>query len=78
MFLKTKLKLLWQCWSVYSWHDGNKNNLRTIEAQIVQKLKNEARPKFTGSYKKMRVLEKESNKCAEKLMTTKPIIWAAK
>ena len=27
----------------------NKNNLRTIEAQIVQKLKNsEARPKFTG------------------------------
>ena len=31
----------------------NKNSLRTIEAQIVQKLKNnEARPKFTGSYKK--------------------------
>ena len=29
-----------------------KNKLRTIEAQIVQKLKNEARPKFTGSYKK--------------------------
>ena len=30
----------------------NKNSLRTIEAQIVQKLKkNEARPKFTGSYK---------------------------
>ena len=29
------------------------NNLRTIEAQTVQKLKNnEARPKFTGSYKK--------------------------
>ena len=29
----------------------NKNSLRTIEAQIVQKLKNnEARPKFTGSY----------------------------
>ena len=29
-----------------------KNSLRTIEAQIVQKLKNnEARPKFTGSYK---------------------------
>ena len=28
-----------------------KNKLRTIEAQIVQKLKNnEARPKFTGSY----------------------------
>ena len=37
---------------MYNWHDGNKNNLRTIEAQIVQKLKNnEARPKFTGSYK---------------------------
>ena len=30
-----------------------KNKLRTIEAQIVQKRKNnEARPKFTGSYKK--------------------------
>ena len=29
----------------------NKNSLRTIEAQIAQKLKNnEARPKFTGSY----------------------------
>ena len=25
-------------------------NLRTIEAQMVQKLKNEARPKFSGSY----------------------------
>ena len=35
----------------------HKNSLRTIEAQIVQKLKNnEARPKFTGSYKKKRVL----------------------
>ena len=34
----------------------NKNSLRTIEAQIVQKLKNnEARPKFTDSYKKKRV-----------------------
>ena len=34
-------------------HDGNKNNLRTIEAQIVQELKNnEAPPKFTCSYKK--------------------------
>ena len=34
----------------------NKNSLRTIDAQIVQKLKsNEARPKFTGSYKKKRV-----------------------
>ena len=31
----------------------HKNSLRTIEAQIVQKLKNnEARPKCTGSYKK--------------------------
>ena len=31
----------------------NKNSLRTIEAQIVQKLKNnEVRSKFTGSYKK--------------------------
>ena len=31
----------------------NKNCLRTIEAQTVQKLKNnEARSKFTGSYKK--------------------------
>ena len=36
----------------------HKNSLRTIEAQIVQKLKNnEARPKFTGSYeKKKRVI----------------------
>ena len=34
----------------------HKNSLRTIEAQIVQKLKNnEAQPKFTGSYKKKRV-----------------------
>ena len=34
-------------------HDGNKNNLRTIEAQMVQKFKNnEARSKITGSYKK--------------------------
>ena len=33
-----------------------KNSLRTTEAQIVQKGKNnEARPKFTGSYKKKRV-----------------------
>ena len=36
----------------------NKNSLRTIEAQIAQKLKsNEARPKFTGSYKKKRVVK---------------------
>ena len=36
----------------------HKNGLRTIEAQIVQKLKNnEARPKFAGSYiKKKRVI----------------------
>ena len=34
----------------------NKNSLGTIEAQIVQKFKNnEARPIFTGSYKKKRV-----------------------
>ena len=34
----------------------NKNSLRTIEAQIVQKLKNnDARRKFTCSYKKTRV-----------------------
>ena len=38
---------------MHNGHDGNKNNLRTVESQIVQKLKsNEARPKFTGSYKK--------------------------
>ena len=40
----------------------NKNSLRTIEAQIVQKLKsNEARPEFTGSYKKKRVGENTPN-----------------
>ena len=40
----------------------NKNSLRTIEAQIVQKLKNnEARPKFTGSYKKNVYATKSSN-----------------
>ena len=32
-----------------------KNNLRTIEAQIVPKLKNEPRTKFTGFYNKKRV-----------------------
>ena len=38
---------------MYNWHDGNKDNLRTIEAPIVQKLNNnEIRPQFTGSYKK--------------------------
>ena len=40
----------------------NKNSLRTIEAQIVQKLKsNEARPEFTGSYQKKRVGENTPN-----------------
>ena len=35
----------------------NENSLKTIETQFVQKLKNEAQPKFTGSYfKKIRVL----------------------
>ena len=29
----------------------NKNSLRTIEAQIVQNLNNDARSKFAGSYK---------------------------
>ena len=34
----------------------HKNSLRTVEAQIVQKLKNnEARPKFTGFNKKKSV-----------------------
>ena len=34
----------------------NKNSLRTTEAQISKKVKNnEARPKFTGSYKKKSV-----------------------
>ena len=46
---------------IIAMHDGNKNNfknnVRIIEVQIVQKLKyNEPRPKFTGSYKKMRVV----------------------
>ena len=51
VFLKTKLNFYGSA-EVYNWHDGNKNNLRTIEAQIVQNLKNsETRPKFTGSYK---------------------------
>ena len=37
-------------------HDGNKNNLRTIKTQIVQKLKNnEPRPNFTGSHIKKSV-----------------------
>ena len=33
-------------------HMLNKNNLKTIEAQSVQKRKNDPRPKFSGSYKK--------------------------
>ena len=34
-------------------HDGNKNILKALEAQIVQTLKNnEPRSKFTGSYQK--------------------------
>ena len=38
----------------------NKNSLRTIEAQIAQKLKNnEARPKFTGSHKKKSVYSEQ-------------------
>ena len=41
----------------------HKNSLRTIEAQIVQKLKNnEARPKFTGSYKKKSLYLTETQK----------------
>ena len=38
---------------VYIWHDGNKNNLKTIDQpQILQKLKNkEPQPKFTGKKK---------------------------
>ena len=36
----------------------HKNSLRIVEAQIAQKLKNnEARPKFTGSYKKKHVVD---------------------
>ena len=50
----------------------NKNSLRTIEAQIVQTLKNnEARPKFTGSSKKkacsllpISALQKENAACS--------------
>ena len=48
-----------------------KNTLRTIEAQIVQKLKNnEARPKFTGSYKKKkRVYDKSSPRKSSKCIS---------
>ena len=38
----------------------NKNSLRIIEAQFVKKIKNEARPKFTGSYKIKRVYNEEN------------------
>ena len=53
----------------------NMNSLRTIEAQIVQKLENnEARPKFTGSYKKKRVYQPEV--CSKKFsIKTCPFIW---
>ena len=35
----------------YIYGNNNMNNLRTIEAEIVQKLKNnEPRPKFAGCY----------------------------
>ena len=39
--------------------DGNKNNLRTIKALVVQKLlkNNGPRPKFTGYYKKKSVYQ---------------------
>ena len=54
VFLKTFIKTFMtvpKC--ITEMHDGNKYNLRTIEAQTVQKLKNKkARSKFTGSYKK--------------------------
>ena len=46
-------RLYW-VFAVINLHDGTRTILtETIEAQIVQKLKNnEPRPKFTGSYKK--------------------------
>ena len=48
--------VLYDSAEMYNWHDGNKNNLRTVEAQIVPKLKNnEPRRKVTGSYKKKSV-----------------------
>ena len=43
----------------------NKNSVRTIEAQIAQKLKNnEARPKFTGSYKKKKAGILQTVRCS--------------
>ena len=50
---------------MYNWHDRNKNNLRTIEAKIVQKLKNEARPKFTCSYKKKACIQAMSKEYSD-------------
>ena len=55
--MKTVPHVFYDSVEIYNCHDGNKNNfknnVRTIEVQIVQKLKyNEPRPKFTGSYKK--------------------------
>ena len=51
--IKTVPYVFYDSAEVYNRDDGNKNNLRTVEAQIVQKLKNnEPRPKFTSSYKK--------------------------
>ena len=47
----------------------NENSLRTIEAQIVQKLKNnEAWPKLTGSYKKKPCMP--SKPCAFPVLTS--------
>ena len=44
-------------------HDGSKYNLRTIEIQLAQKIKNnEPWPKFTSSYKKKRALNKKDLK----------------
>ena len=52
----------------------NKNNLRTIEVQIVKKLKNnEARPKFTGSYKKKKRVNYEITKISPAKMSLTPL-----
>ena len=48
----------------------HKNSLRIIEAQIMQKLKNnEAPPKFTGSYKKTCIFLDARNERAIKRKT---------
>ena len=59
----------------------NKNSLRTIETQIVQKLKNnEPRPKFTDSYKKKKsayyniVARQSANSCQAQGCNLKNII----